>query len=82
MHWRRDSGVASFFLLGFGLTLQLALNNVFCANLANATTALSFLHGTYGIGGIMGPLIATALASHGDRWSFYYALTIALAVLT
>ncbi|KAE8392761.1 hypothetical protein BDV23DRAFT_170655 [Aspergillus alliaceus] len=69
----------SFFLLGFGLELQLALNNVFCANLANATTALGFLHGSYEISGIMGPLIAPALAFHGDRWSFYYALTMALA---
>ncbi|KAB8235086.1 putative MFS efflux transporter [Aspergillus alliaceus] len=71
--------MASFFLLGFGLELQLALNNVFCANLANATTALGFLHGSYEISGIMGPLIAPALAFHGDRWSFYYALTMALA---
>ncbi|KAF7588216.1 hypothetical protein BBP40_005999 [Aspergillus hancockii] len=72
--------VTSFFLLGFGLALQLALNNVFCANLVNGTTALGFLHGSYGIGGIMGPLIATALASQGVRWSFYYCLTLGLAV--
>ncbi|KAJ1708132.1 hypothetical protein G4B11_008606 [Aspergillus flavus] len=72
--------VASFFLLGFGLALQLALNNVFCANLVNSTTALGFLHGSYGIGGIIGPLIATALASHGVQWSFFYCISLALAL--
>ncbi|KAF7158421.1 hypothetical protein CNMCM5623_003424 [Aspergillus felis] len=72
--------VASFFLLGFGIALNLALNNVFCANLANSTTSLGALHGAYGIGGIMGPLIATAMVSDGVQWSFYYSVNLALAV--
>ncbi|GIJ86131.1 hypothetical protein Asppvi_005005 [Aspergillus pseudoviridinutans] len=72
--------VASFFLLGFGIALNLALNNVFCANLANSTTSLGALHGAYGIGGIMGPLIATAMVSDGVQWSLYYSINLALAV--
>jgi len=72
--------VASFFLLGFGMALNLALNNVFCANLANSTAALGGLHGSYGIGGTIGPLIATALASHGVPWSFYYTITLAMSL--
>lgn len=67
--------VASFFLLGFGMALNLALNNVFCANLANSTTSLGALHGSYGIGGIMGPLIATAMVSDGVQWSTIILLT-------
>ncbi|KAL4890214.1 major facilitator superfamily domain-containing protein [Aspergillus ambiguus] len=73
--------VASFFLLGFGMALNLALNNVFCANLVNGTAALGFLHGSYGIGGIMGPLLATAMASNGIRWSLYYCINLSLSVL-
>ncbi|EAW13062.1 putative MFS efflux transporter [Aspergillus clavatus NRRL 1] len=73
--------VASFFLLGFGMALSLALNNVFCANLANSTAALGGLHGSYGIGGTMGPLIATAMVSGGVRWSFYYSINLAFSLV-
>lgn len=73
--------VASFFPLGFGMALNLALNNVFCANLVNGTAALGFLHGSYGIGGIMGPLLATAMASNGIRWSLYYCINLSISVI-
>ncbi|RAL00903.1 putative MFS efflux transporter [Aspergillus ibericus CBS 121593] len=73
--------VASFFLLGLGMAINLALNNVFCANLVNSTTALGGLAGAYGIGGIIGPLVATALASHGVRWSYYYSINLAMALI-
>jgi hypothetical protein len=48
--------VAAFFMLGFGMALNLALGNVFAANLVNATTMLGAMHGSYGIGGIISPL--------------------------
>ncbi|PYH96303.1 MFS general substrate transporter [Aspergillus ellipticus CBS 707.79] len=73
--------VANFFLLGLGIAINLALNNVFCANLANNTAALGGLHGAYGIGGIMGPLVATALASNGVRWSYYYSINLAMSLV-
>lgn len=72
--------VASFFLLGFGMALSLALSNVYCANLANYTTALGCLHGSYGIGGIIAPLFATAMVSGGIRWSFFYIITLAVLI--
>lgn len=73
--------VASFFLLGLGMAVNLALNNVFCANLVNGTAALGALHGAYGIGGIIGPLVATALASHGVRWSYFYSINLAMSLI-
>lgn len=73
--------VISFFLTGLGLALNLALNNVFCANLANPTSTLGAFHGSYGLGGTVGPLIATALVSHHHRWSTYYFLTLSIAIL-
>ena len=57
--------VMSFFLLGLGMAINLALGNVFAANLNNATKMLGFMHGSYGAGGIAGPLISTAMASNG-----------------
>lgn len=71
----------SFFLTGLGLALNLALNNVFCANLADPATTLGAFHGSYGVGGTIGPLIATALVSHGRRWSTYYFLTLSISTL-
>lgn len=72
--------VAMFFFLGFGIALALALSNVYCANLANSTTALSFFSGAYGIGGTVAPLFATAMVSSGIRWSFFYSVSLAVSL--
>ncbi|KAI1798744.1 MFS general substrate transporter [Daldinia bambusicola] len=71
--------VANFFI-GFGLAVQLAIGNVFCANLANSTTILGAFHGSYGIGGTVGPLVATSIVSAGASWSRFYLLTLGLIV--
>ncbi|KAL9102981.1 MAG: hypothetical protein Q9163_001934 [Psora crenata] len=72
--------VVAFFLIGIGIAFNLALNNVFCANLANSTAILGVLHGTYGIGGTIGPLVATALVTHDRPWSTYYFITLGMAL--
>ncbi|KAI7550408.1 MFS general substrate transporter [Hortaea werneckii] len=68
--------VIAYLLLGFGNAINLAMNNVFCGNLANPTIILGAAHGSYGIGGILGPIVATALASNGILWSRFYLVTI------
>jgi fucose permease len=73
--------VLGFFLLGLGLATNLALNNVFCANLANRTMALGGLHGGYGIGGTVGPLMATAIASNGTKWPFVYFISLGISMV-
>lgn len=73
--------VLSFFFLGLGIAFNLALNNVFCANFVNGTTTLGFFHGSYGIGGTIGPLIATALVSRGYVWSTFYFIPLAITAL-
>ena len=72
--------VISFFFSGLGMAWILALNNVFCANLAGTNTLLGIFHGAYGIGGTIGPLIATGLVSNGRRWSTFYYIPLAIAV--
>jgi fucose permease len=72
--------VVSFLFLGLGMALNLALNNAFCANLANSTPILGAFHGSYGIGGTIGPLIATRMASRGIPWSNFYFLSIGITV--
>ncbi len=36
-------------------------------------------HGSYGIGGTVAPLIATAMISHGARWSHFYSISLGIA---
>ncbi|KAL2039950.1 hypothetical protein N7G274_007353 [Stereocaulon virgatum] len=73
--------VLAFYLIGLGIASQLAPNNMFCANLAIPTTCLVFFHGTYGIGGPIGPLIATSLVTNGRAWSTFYFIALPLALL-
>ncbi|KAK3490278.1 major facilitator superfamily domain-containing protein [Neurospora hispaniola] len=74
--------VVSFFFVGFGMSINLAMGNVFCGSLSNSTTALSMMHGSYGIGGTVGPLLATAMVTVFEVvWSRYYAVSLGLAVL-
>jgi fucose permease len=63
------------------MAIPLCLTNVFVANLTNATTLLGFAHGSYGLGGTVGPLIATAMASHGIRWSNFYFIALGFAAV-
>lgn len=59
---------------------MLALDNVFLVNLRGGTELLGYLHGVYGIGGIVAPFTATSMVSSGARWSHFYAITLALSL--
>lgn len=43
--------VVCFFFIGVGVSMNLAMNNVFVANLQKSTHLLGYMHGSYGIGG-------------------------------
>ncbi|KAL6719234.1 hypothetical protein ACLMJK_003471 [Lecanora helva] len=73
--------VVAFFFLGLGIASNLAPNNVFCANLSNSTTALGMMHGSYGIGGTIGPLMATALVTHHRAWSTFYFISLGVVII-
>lgn len=73
--------VVAYMILGFGNAMNLALNNVFCANLANSTVILGAAHGSYGIGGILGPIVATLLVANGVHWARFYLVTIGVRAL-
>jgi fucose permease len=63
------------------MSMNLAICQVFIANLANNTALIGVYQGSYGIGGITGPLIATALVSQGNIWSRFYAIELGIAAL-
>ncbi|KAG9194467.1 hypothetical protein G6011_04502 [Alternaria panax] len=70
--------VVSFFLLGFGAAINLALNNVYCANTHPPSVILGLAHGSYGVGGIVAPIVGTAFVSQGVLWSRFYFLAVGL----
>lgn len=74
--------VVGYSFIGFGFAINLAISNVFSANLQNGTVLLGAMHGSYGIGGTVGPLIATSIVSTlgPEAWNRYYILSIALAL--
>ena len=74
--------VVSFLLLGFAMGLFLAITNAFIINLVNGTVILGAMHGLYGLGGVVSPLMATAMVSRGIHWSYFYAIPMSLAVFS
>tara|TARA_R110002003_G_scaffold267_5_gene17923 strand:+ start:8653 stop:9171 length:519 start_codon:yes stop_codon:yes gene_type:complete len=58
--------------------MNLALNNVYCANTHPPSVILGAAHGSYGLGGIIAPIVGTALVSKGILWSRFYFLAVAL----
>jgi fucose permease len=74
------SDLQRFFLLGYGAAINLALNNVYCANTHPPSVILGLAHGSYGVGGIVAPIAGTALVSSGILWSRFYFLAVGLRV--
>ncbi len=74
--------IVCFFFLGCGMAINLAMGNVFAANLHNGTKMLGAMHGSYGLGGTIGPLIATAMVTQGNLlWSRYYLLPLSITLV-
>ena len=69
-----------YFFIGLGYAINLALNNVFAANMANQTVILGAAHGSYGLGGVVCPIIATAMVSRGILWSRFFLIPLVLRV--
>jgi hypothetical protein len=69
-------------MLGYAMAMTIALNNVFCGNLQPSSVILGVAHGSYGIGGIVAPISATALASNGILWSRFYFVPFGLALVS
>ncbi|KAL2881769.1 hypothetical protein SGCOL_002925 [Colletotrichum sp. CLE4] len=66
--------VAAFVIAGFGNGLSDAGWNAYIGNMARANEVLGFLHASYGVGGVIAPLIATTMINKANLgwWNFYY----------
>lgn len=61
-----------FYFGGAGLAIGLAQTNIYLARLERSATYLAYLHGSYGVGATVAPLIGTVLVSNGVKWSLFY----------
>lgn len=70
--------VVSFIFAGFGNGLEDAAWNAWVGNMANANEVLGLLHGVYGLGAVLAPLIATSMIARADMpwFNFYYVMVI------
>ncbi|KAI8582758.1 hypothetical protein K450DRAFT_269109 [Umbelopsis ramanniana AG] len=67
-------------LLGGALALLDAGCNVYPSFLPYATTILNFIHAFYGLGALVGPLIASSLLASNLSWKVSYMILCGLAV--
>ena len=68
--------IAILILAGFGSGYQDASWNAWIGTMKNATHLLSFLHGFYGLGALLAPLIATSMIVKGGLmwYTFFYVM--------
>lgn len=72
-----------FSFVGFAISVNVAISNTFGSSLRNSTFMLGLVHGCYGVGGTVGPLIATAIVTVANAsWSRYYLLTLSIGAVT
>jgi fucose permease len=65
-------------VIGFGTGALDAGLNSYLSTLPRSASVLNFFHGFFGLGALIGPVVAAAFVSAGIRWTWFYAL---LAVL-
>lgn len=69
--------VASFIFAGFGNGLLNAAWNAWVGNMAHANEMLGLLHGFYGLGATLSPLIVTTLVTKvGVEWYYFYYIMV------
>lgn len=68
-------------LIGFGIALQMAQTATYITGLPDARIKINYGQAAYGIGAMLSPLAATALVSHGVRFSYFFAVSLGLSFL-
>ena len=69
--------VVVFSIAGYGNGILDAGWNAFVGNMANSNQLLGFLHGFYGTGAVLAPLIATAMITKAHlQWYTYYYIMV------
>ena len=67
--------------IGFGGAMLDAGLNSYIAKLPDNTARLNYLHAFYGMGALLGPLVASAFLALGWVWNSVYFVSIGMAML-
>ncbi|RDL37361.1 MFS general substrate transporter [Venustampulla echinocandica] len=70
-----------FMISGFGNGLEDSGWNAWIGDMQNANELLGFLHGAYGLGATISPLIATAMVTRDIPWYAFYYVMVGITVL-
>ncbi|KAL4735435.1 major facilitator superfamily domain-containing protein [Aspergillus similis] len=74
--------VVSFIFAGLGNGLADSAWNAWIGNMADSNQILGLLHGLYGLGAVMAPLVATSLITEaGVGWYYFYYIMVACAAI-
>ncbi|KAE8371434.1 major facilitator superfamily domain-containing protein [Aspergillus bertholletiae] len=73
--------IAAFFFSGMGSAYQDAQANTFTTTVDNAHRWLGILHGVYGVGTIISPIVANVIASQTPVWHHFYLVMLGLGLL-
>lgn len=69
--------VVTYLIAGYGAGLEDAAWNAFVGAMENPNELLGFLHGFYGLGATLGPLIATSMVTKGRLpWYYFYYILV------
>ncbi|KAL4747797.1 hypothetical protein BDW72DRAFT_206144 [Aspergillus terricola var. indicus] len=72
--------VVSFIFAGLGNGLADSAWNAWLGNMADSNQILGLLHGLYGLGAVMAPLVATSLITEaGVGWFYFYYIMVSHA---
>ncbi len=73
--------LSAYFLLGMGIAIIDPGLNIYIAGLPRNTALLNYLHGFYGIGAWLGPIIASTLLALHFGWNSVYMVWFAVGLL-
>ena len=74
--------VIFFILAAFGVGLEDGAWNAWLGNMENANETLGFLHGCYGLGATLSPLMATSMITKAHlQWYIFYYIMIGIAAV-
>lgn len=74
--------IVAFIFAGFGNGIEDAAYNAWIGAMANANELLGFLHGFYGLGATIAPLVATAMITKANlQWFTWYYIMVGAATI-
>lgn len=73
--------LGSLLCVGIGIAILDAGLNAYIGGLPDNTAVLNYLHAFYGVGALLGPVIASAILAAGLGWNVTYLVWFALALI-